>query len=246
MQFAFNPSNSLVSFPRGANCVSHTIALNRFISIPSDAVRNHDLQVRQCPPTTNPHFTSMKPTNDLILASRIYVAVTVLVFVYLVSLRLLERCALTATTLLVYRTFPPQTAACFHVLFLAFRTALWITVVDYLGEENARPYYESDLAGLLRLRFCNCLRSGVYFTRREEEEAFACTDGYRARTSLRARRVEGLRFGVSGGRGAVAEIGPLNDYVNMLRAAAGKGVAILYDEESAFDEECQRVFKEVL
>lgn len=191
--------------------------------------------------STNPHFVSMRVSNDLIVASRVYIALSILLFIYMCCLRMLERCALVATLLQIYRTFPERVSSVFEVFVLSFRAALWITLIDYLGEENCKYYYESDLVGLLRLRFCNCLRSGLYFT--QGDEAFACTDRYRV-SSLRPSKAPALRFDANSPV-ASRELGPLRDYINMLRSSAGKDVMIHYDADSEFTEQCQNVFKEV-
>jgi len=192
--------------------------------------------------STNPHFVSMRVTSDLIVASRIYIALSILFLIYLFCLRTLERCALVATALQFYRTFPDQVSSFFEVLLLSFRAALWITLIDYCGEENCKAYYESDLVGLCRLRFCNCLRSGLYFT--QGEEMFACTDRYRV-SSLRPSQAPVLRFEANLSPAASREIGPLRDYLNVLSTRSGNGVQVLFDEDSAFAEDCQNVFKEV-
>lgn len=193
-------------------------------------------------PSTNPHFVSMRITNDLIIASRLYIAITILFLIYLFWLRTLERCALIATALQFYRTFPDHVASFFEILLVSFRAALWITLVDYCGEDNCKTFYESDLVGLCRLRCCNCLRSGLYFT--QGEEIFACTDRYRVH-GLRNRQAPGLRFEVGMSPEASREMGPLRDYLNVLRSRAGEGVVVVFDEDSAFTEECQNVFKEI-
>lgn len=190
----------------------------------------------------HPHFVSMRVTNDLIVASRVYMALSMLLVLYMGCLRLLERCVLVATLLQIYRTFPERVSAVVEVFVLSFRAALWITLIDYLGEENCKAYYESDIVGLLRLRFCNCLRSGLYFT--QGDEAFACTDRYRV-SSLRPTKAPALRFGANP-PAATRVLGPLRDYINMLRASAGNGVMIHYDDDSEFTEQsCQNAFQEV-
>jgi hypothetical protein len=183
----------------------------------------------------------MGVSGDLVVASRVYIGVSILVFVYLCCLRMLERCALVATLLQVYRTFPERASAICEVLVVSFRAALWITLVDYLGEENCRYYYESDLVALLRLRFCNCLRSGLYFT--QADEAFACTDRYWA-SSPRPCTPPPLRFDPTP-PAASRELGPLRDYLNMLKSSAGTAVKIHYDEDSQFTAQSQNAFKEV-
>lgn len=191
--------------------------------------------------TSNPHFVSMRVTNDLIVASRIYIALSILFLIYIFCLGMLERCALVATVLQFYRTFPERVSSFFEVIVLAFRAALWITLIDYCGEESCKYYYESDFVGLCRLRFCNCLRSGLYFT--QGEELFACTDRYRV-SSLRPSKAPQLRFEANS-PATSRELGPLRDYLNLLRARTGNAVMVLYDADSVFTEECQNVFKEV-
>lgn len=185
----------------------------------------------------------MKVTNDLIVASRIYIALSVVFFLYICYLRMLERCALIATVLQIYRTFPERVSSFFEFISLSFRAALWITLIDYCGEENCKRYYESELVALCRLRFCNCLKSGLYFTK-GEELPFACTDRYRAQ-SIRPCTRSLHRFDEDYSPLASRELGFLRDYINMLRSSTGKGVKIHYDEHSDFTTECQQVFKQI-
>jgi len=62
---------------------------------------------------------------------------------------------------------------------------------------------------------------------------------------LRNRQAPGLRFEVGMSPEASREMGPLREYLNVLRSRAGEGVVVVFDEDSAFTEECQIVFKEV-
>lgn len=191
----------------------------------------------------NPHFVSMRVSNDLIVSSRIFTALSILFAIYLFFfLRTLERCALAATALAFYNTFPDRVSSFFEALLLSFRAALWITLIDYCGEENCRAYYESDLVGLCRLRFFNFLRSGFYFT--TGEEFFACTDRYRV-SSIRPAKAPPPRFEADLAPPASREIGPFRDYLNILRSRAGSDVVVVYDEDSDFADECQIVFKEI-
>jgi hypothetical protein len=109
--------------------------------------------------------------------SRVYVAISVLMMFYFYFLPMLEFLALIATVTHLYATFKEQTTVVFRFLFLTYKAALWITLEDFFGRENCRGYYESDVAGILNLRFCNCFRSGLYFTKLPE--FYACTDDHR-------------------------------------------------------------------
>lgn len=187
------------------------------------------------------HFVSMKMTNELIVASRIYVAMCIVFWIYIFCLRMVERCALVATAVQLYRTFPHRIGPLFEFIFLSFKTSVWITLVDYFGEDNCRTYYESELVGLCRLRFCNFLRCGLYFTK--AEEFYACSENQRIHSFCSSR--PSVHSFSEASPVASREVGPLRDYMNLLRSRTGKDVLIHFDQDSDYSEECQRIFKEV-
>ncbi len=176
---------------------------------------------------------------ELIYMSRVYVAISVLMMFYFYFLPMLEFLALIATVTHLYATFKEQTTVVFRFLFLTYKAALWITLEDFFGRENCRGYYESDVAGILNLRFCNCFRSGLYFTKLPE--LYACTDDHRV-NSFGPSFESVLRFDNIAPRSVPGE---LKIYLEKLRIYAGDGVRIVFDQNSDYSERCQQVFRHV-
>lgn len=178
---------------------------------------------------------------ELIYLSRFYMAIWALCLFYFCCLPTLETLATIATATQLYSTFPDHVSSFFGFLFLTFRTALWITLADWMGGENCRYYYESDLAGICHLRFCNCLKSGLHFTK--AAESYACTDSHRV-NSFRPALASTHRFDNTPPRASRIP-GEVKTYLDTLRAHAGKGVKVHFDQNSEYSEQCQSVFGQV-